>query len=629
MTRTGPASPLIWAAFWGRRLARTRYWEGAPWLAAGWLLPKFGHNHPAWWYMRARACAGWRGRMPPQGYQMAAQGRPSEPGSQTSAKTAAPSVTMLEVGTTPQQKPRSLSAHVRSGAIWNIGTTIFLRLSGIGVTAIVARILSPHDFGVFAVAMTVFTIVWALGEFGVTSCLVRADLDVDALAPTLWSVSVISALVMAGLLVKFAGPIAASLGSADAARPVQVLGIVVVIQGIAAVPTAQCTRDFRQEKLFLANALSFIPSMAVLVFLAKHGSGAMAFAWSRVTGQSVALAVILLSAPKLHPPRVTRYALGILYRFGLPLAVANFVGFILQNVDYALIGHFIGPVLLGTYVLAFNAASWSTTLLGGVLNTVSMPAFSRVKHDAVKLETAMADALRSVVLFAAPMCTLVMVLAHPLVLTVYGGHWVAAATVLSILSCYGLISIVGVLFSSMLAALGRSKFVLAVQLIWLAGILPAMAIGVHEDGIVGAAIAHIVIIGPIVLPCYLFALKRATGIRVGLLARAAFAPLAAAAAAASLAWFTASEFESPPVQLVAGLAAGGFLYVAATAPQSILLVMRGRAMNPQLMAVLRAYYRIGRALGIGMGRRPGMRTRTRRYHLRAGGVQEGHADDGD
>jgi hypothetical protein len=177
--------------------------------------------------------------MPPQGHQMA--GRPSE------------------------QKPRSLSAHVRSGAIWNMGTTIFLRLSGIGVTAIVARILSPHDFGVFAVATTVFTIVWALGEFGVTSCLVRADLDVDALAPTLWSVSLISSLVMAGVLVKFAGPIAAGLGSADATRPVQVMGLVVVIQGISAVPTAQCTRDFRQEKLFLANALSFIPSMAVLV----------------------------------------------------------------------------------------------------------------------------------------------------------------------------------------------------------------------------------------------------------------------------------------------------------------------------------------------------------------------------
>ena len=485
-----------------------------------------------------------------------------------------------------------------------MGTTVFLRLSGIGVTAIVARILSPHDFGVFAIAVTVFTIVSALGEFGVTSCLARADLNVDALAPTLWSVSVVSSLLMAGLLYEFAQPIAASLGSPDATHAVQVMGIVVILQGISAVPTAQCVRDFRQEKLFLANAVSFLPQMALLVLLAKHGSGAMAFAWSRVAGQGISLAVILISTPRLHRPGITRDALAILFRFGFPLAVANFVGYILQNVDYALIGHLMGSVLLGTYVLAFNAASWSTTLLGGVLNTVSMPAFSRVKHDPVKLSGAMADGIRVVVLVAAPMCTLVVVLAHPLVLTLYGGHWVAAVPVLSILSCYGLISIVGVLFSNMLAALGRSKFVLAVQLIWLVGLVPAMAIGVHKDGIVGAAIAHIVIIGPIVLPCYLIALNRATGVRVGVLARAAFPPFAAAVAAACLAWFAASLFTSPPVQLVAGIAAGGFLYVAVTAPQLILLVMRGRRMSPRTRTVLRAYYRSGRALGMRVGPPP-------------------------
>ena len=555
-----------------------------------------------------------RGRMPPPRDGTAAERRSSVPQFLTSSMTAAYSAAILRTRKPSRQEPRSLSAHVRRGAIWNMGTTIFLRLSSIGITAIVARILSPQDFGVFAIAMTAFTIVSALGEFGVTSCLARVDLDVDNLAPTLWSVSLVSSLLMAGSLYEFARPIATSLGSPDAMHPLQVLSIVVVLQGIAAVPTAQCVRDFRQEKLFLANAVSFLPQMALLVLLSKHGSGAMAFAWSRVVGQAISLAVILISAPKLHVPGITRDALATLCRFGLPLAVANFVGYILQNVDYALIGHLIGSVLLGTYVLAFNAASWSTALLGGVLNTVSMPAFSRVKHDPVKLSGAMADSVRAVVLIAAPMCTLVMVLARPLVLTLYGRQWVAAAAVLSILSCYGLISIVGMLFANMLAALGQSKFVLAVQLIWLAGLVPAMAIGVHKDGIVGAAIAHIVIIGPIVLPCYLIALKRATGVRVGLLAREAFPPFAAAIASACLAWFTASLFESPPVQLVAGMAAGGFLYVAITAPQLIMLVTRGRGIPPRIRRVLRAYYRSGRALGMRVGPLP---RHGRGYHRNA------------
>ena len=303
-------------------------------------------------------------------------------------------------------------------------------------------------------------------------------------------------------------------------------------------------------------------------------------------------------------PGMSRSALSVLYRVGLPLACANFVGYILQNVDYALIRRLLGPVMLGTYVLAFNAASWSMTLLAGVLNNVSMPAFSRVKHDAVRLRAAMADGIRVVMLIAAPMCRMVMVLARPLVLTLYGARWASSATVLSILSCYGLISVVGVLFSNMLAALGRSKFVLAVQLIWLVGLVPAMAIGVHEDGIVGAAIAHIVIIGPVVLPCYLVALRRVTGVRVSLLVEAAFPPLAVAVAAACLAWCAASRFESPLVQLTVGVAAGGSLYAVVMIPRLILLLMRGRAIPPRVNKVLAAYYRIGRTLGLPMGPPP-------------------------
>ena len=494
---------------------------------------------------------------------------------------------------------------------------MLLRLASIGVTAVVARILNPRDFGVFAVATTVFTIVSAFGEFGVTSCLARADLDPEALAPTMWSVSLASSLAIAGALVIFAEPIAANLGSPDAAGPVKVMAIIMMLWGVAAVPTALCVRDFKQDKIFLANVLSFIPSTIVLLLLAKSGSGAMAFAWSRVAAQVTSCVVILFSVPKIYLPGMARSALSVLYKFGLPLACANFVGYLLQNVDYALIGRLMGPILLGTYVLAFNAASWSSSLLVGVLNTVSMPAFSRVKHDHSRLMDAMADGVGAVVLIAAPMCTLPMVLARPIVLTVYGARWAAAADALSILSLYGLISIVCILFANMLAALGKSKFVLVVQLIWLAALVPAMAIGVRKGGIVGAAIAHIVIIGPVVLPCYLIALKRATGVRIGLLAKAAFPPLVASAVAASLARLAASRLERPILELIAGMAVGGLVYLVLTAPQLIMLLGRGYVAHPRIRRVLRAYHTVGRTAGLPLGPPPRHAVRSRTGRVRS------------
>jgi PST family polysaccharide transporter len=391
------------------------------------------------------------------------------------------------------------------------------------------------------------------------------------------SISLATSAVLAGAMIAFARPIAAALGSADAAGPIRVMALTVILVGVFAVPGAQLVRDFRQDKLFLANIISFVPSTALLILLAKSGSGAMAFAWSRVAGQFVSGCVLVVSVPKNYRPGAARSAFSLLFRFGIPLAGANFVNYILLNVDYALVGHLMGAVALGTYVLAFNAASWPASLLSSVINNVSMPAFSRVKHDPDLLKNAMASALRAVSLIVMPMCGLTMALARPLVLTLYGPRWAAAAAVLSVLSLYGAVSVICLLFANMLAGLGRTKFLLAVQLIWLGALVPAMALGVHRDGIVGAAIAHIVVIGPIVLPSYLFVLKRTTGIRLAMLAKAILPALLASSASALAAKGVAAQFTSPSAELITGLAAGGLIYLAVTAPQAIALLNRGDA----------------------------------------------------
>src|SRR5215467_14213054 len=111
---------------------------------------------------------------------------------------------------------RSLSASVRKGALWVVASNLLLRSANVLLTAIVAHILSPHDFGVFAVALTAYMIVSSIGELGVASCLMRADLDIDSLAPTVATVAIVSRTILAGAMAAFAKPIATALGSAAA-----------------------------------------------------------------------------------------------------------------------------------------------------------------------------------------------------------------------------------------------------------------------------------------------------------------------------------------------------------------------------------------------------------------------------
>jgi lipopolysaccharide exporter len=491
---------------------------------------------------------------------------------------------------------------------------MLLRLANILTTAVVAHILDPSDFGVFAVALTAYAIVSSIGDLGVASCLKRADLDIDSLAPTVATVSLITSGILAAAMAAFAGPIAAALGSAEAAGPVRVMSLAVMLVGIFAVPDAQLMRDFKQKKIFLANAISFIPSTAALLLLAKLGSGAMAFAWSRVIGQFIVGCVIIASVSHNYRPGYTRRAASLLFRFGLPLAGANFANYILLNVDYALIGRLLGSVALGTYVLAFNVASWPASFLSGLINTVSMPAFSRVKHDTDLLKRAIASALRAISMIVMPMCGLTIALAQPLVLTLYGAQWAGSARVLSILPLYGAVSIICTLFANMLAGLGRTKLLLVVQLIWLGVLAPAMWLGVHSQGIVGAAWAHIIVIVPIVLPCYLIVLKRATGVSIAALMKAVFPAVLASAASALAARATAYEFSKPVTELVMGLIAGGSIYIVAAVPQAIALFSRGQSVNRRLRGVLRTYDTAALLVGLPVN------TRQAR-HSAQGGVQ--------
>jgi PST family polysaccharide transporter len=480
----------------------------------------------------------------------------------------------------------------------------------------VAHILAPRDFGIFTVALTAYAIIANLGELGVASCLIRADLDIDAMAPTMVTVSVTTSALFAGVMAVSARHIAAALGSADGTDPVRVMALVIFISGLFAVPGAQLTRDFKQDKLFLANVISLVPSTAALLFLAKSGNGAMAFAWSRVIAQFIMGCVMVTSVSKHYRPGFARSALSVLFRFGLPLAGANFVNYILLNVDYAFVGHLIGTVALGTYMLAFTLASAPGFLLGNVINSISMPAFSRVRHDPDLLKDAMAGALRAVSLILMPMCSLMMVLARPLVLTLYGAKWVASADVLSILSLYGAISIICVLFANMLTSLGKAKFILAVQLLWLGALAPAMALGVHRNGVVGAAAAHIAVIAPLVLPSYLFVLRRVTGVRLIMLVRAVLPPLLAASAAGLAARIAASQFADPLVQLVVGLAAGGLIYVLAATPQGVAWLSREQVAKLHALRLFRFYNTAARMAGLSVNGGPGHRRKGGKHRAR-------------
>lgn len=476
--------------------------------------------------------------------------------------------------TTNQRKSSNVGIGQRAikGAIWSGVNTLLLKFASIAVMALVVRIVTPHQFGVFAVAMVVFAIVSSFGELGLSSCIARRDLDPDKIASTVSLLAIVSSLVLAIGMAVAAGPLATALGSAEAAGPIRILSIAVFLGGLFTVPGALLVREFRQRRLFMATAISFLPMNAVLVLLALNGDGATAFAWSRVVGQLISGLVMVASIERHYWPKMVLTEVVPVLKFGLPLAGANLVSYTLLNADYAIIGRFLGPSDLGIYMLAFTVASWSTSVLSSTINSVAMPAFSAMKKDSDGLRQMLGRAATVVALIAFPISAVTFVLAKDLIEVIYGSTWIEAAPILSVLVIYGGIFSFSLLLSNLLVGTGRAGVLFFVQLIWIAALLPLVAIGITHFGLLGAAYAHVVVIVVVVIPIYLWALH-SSGFQVSkVLATSIARPLIAAVVAAGAAWGVASFFDASIWRILIGGLTAALVYLLGVLP-----VVRGLA----------------------------------------------------
>ncbi|MCR2764202.1 lipopolysaccharide biosynthesis protein [Microbacterium sp. zg.B48] len=444
----------------------------------------------------------------------------------------------------------SLRAQATRGAAWSGVSTIVLRLGGLVVGIILARLLSPEEFGVYAVALTVQAILITVADLGLSADLIRTD-DPERIAPTVATLGLTSGAVMTAITLASSGVIAELLGSPAAAPTIAVLSITLVLAGATVVPYAMLQRRFQQRELFYVGVADFVVSTTVTLALVAIGLGPLGLAIGRVAAQCVSTLMQFLLARVVPRFGVNRSVVGPVLAFGLPIAAANLLSWALLNVDNIVLARVAGVTALGYYVLAFNISSWPMSALSQVVRSISLPYFSRTGSGSEGLSSVVAVAWAG----ALPAGAVLAALSAPLIEVVYGPKWLPAAPVLAALGLYGSLRVVFDIFAGFLYARGLSRPVLWVQIVWLVVLVVGMIFATRAFGIIGAGWVHVVVAVVVILPAYAIAL-RAAGVRFTTVLRAAWWPTVAAVPAVGVA-IAARVFLSDPVfaVLVGGLGA--------------------------------------------------------------------------
>ena len=418
----------------------------------------------------------------------------------------------------PQPSLRSRAAR---GAAWSGVSTIVLRMGGLVVGIVLARLLAPEQFGVYAVALTVQSILVTVADLGLSADLIRSD-EPDRIAPTVATLGLASGTVMAAVTLVSSTSVATLLGSPAAAPAIAILSVTLLLSGATVVPFGYLQRRFQQREMFYVGVADFIVSTTVTLVLVALGFGVLGLALGRVAAQVVSSAMQFVFARIKPRYSIDRAVVGRVLAFGLPIAGANLLSWALLNVDNVVLARVTGATLLGYYVLAFNISGWPMSALSQVVRSISLPYFSRAESRGDHLATLTAIAWAG----ALPVGAVLAALSAPLIAVVYGVKWLPAAPVLAALGLYGSLRVVFDIFAGYLYAQGRSRPVLWVQIIWLVALTGGMIFATRAFGIIGAAWVHLIVAFVVILPAYAVAL-RSSGVPFAPFLRAAWWPTVA------------------------------------------------------------------------------------------------------
>jgi PST family polysaccharide transporter len=481
----------------------------------------------------------------------------------------------------PPTPEAPLSRAAVGGVAWQGLSYLLGKLLVLLSTVVLARLLTPSDFGVVGLALIFIAYVEGITDLGVAEALVfmpphKGRNDAALLLSLLWS-----ALLMAGAML--AAPfVARFFHRPDITTMFRVLSLSLLIRGTAEVPEALLRKNLRFRQRLKADLGRVLVQGVVSIALALAGLGPWAIVYGYLSASlvwSVVAWTLVAYRPGWRFWRASRRLVRPLLAFGIPAAGNVLLLSVVFDIDYLIVGRKLGAHALGLYTLAFRIPELVIINVFYVLSAVAFPVFSKAQGNVERLRRGYVKAVALQSTYGVGAGIGLAIIAPMAVHVIFGSTWTRSIVPLEALALYAAFRALGVGSVDVYKATGRPRLALWLSMVRLAAVLPALLVAV-SFGIAGVAWAQTVV--ALLLAALMQAVAcRILGIPPARLAAALIPALAVGAgvalgAGAVRLWVPGSE----AVRLVAAVLAGGLGAIAA-------LRLRAQDFLPDVRSLLR------------------------------------------
>ena len=374
------------------------------------------------------------------------------------------------------------------GMAWLGAAKVIINILALLSTVLLARLLTPEDFGLVALATTMLAIISAVTQLSLASALIHHKAPTDTHFHTAWTLNLSRAIIV-GMLFCAAAPITSTLYNEPRLLNIMlVLGASVMLAGFNNPKMVILTRNLVFWQEFVMTVTQKLAGFLVGIGIAIFYKSYWALIGGAIASQLVGIIVSYVIIPFM--PKFSFTHARELWSFSIWLTLGQIINTLNWKLDHLLIGGYLGPQTLGQYSVGDNLAGMPTRETIGPLETTLFPGFNQIAHDKERLKIAYRSAQSLITAIALPVGVGCALIAHPLVLLGMGAKWLPAVDVILVLSCVFALQTLSSPVHPLAMAKGETRLLFRRDLLSFVMRVPIIILGMFLGGLLGIIYAR-------------------------------------------------------------------------------------------------------------------------------------------
>lgn len=401
----------------------------------------------------------------------------------------------------------TLKTKVTHSVFWLGGSNAFSQAITWVFTILIARILSPDDYGLMAMSSIYIGFADALNEFGIGAAVIqKKDITEEEIRST-YLISIGMGISLTLISVLIAPLLAAFFHEPRLTLILYALSATFIISAAKNIQQSVMNRHMRFKDIARIEVICKVVTSIVSYICALHGAGV----WTLVIAFllfNAAQAIIYAFCERQRPGKISDItAIKEIFRFGLQVMLARIITILSQRTDMLIISKMINAQVLGVYSLSMSLANKPLDKILSILNQVLFPVFSQAQHDTQRIRQYFTKTFELELLIMLPIYVFIMLAAEPLVIVILGEKWAGIMLPLKMFGAAGMFMFFASYCSMVVTSLGRPRMHLFFSLSLYACMVSSMLVFVDFYGFFGILLSWVTVY-PVVTTIYLIIVTR-------------------------------------------------------------------------------------------------------------------------